>query len=301
MNVKDLIPYMPVRAIVDNYDLATAEIEQASTLIRSAAARMKSTLGEGCNGDLVPYRMQSRTNPADETWPKDVRDSLRQRIWLHLFNKLEIYNLISEARKKELNQQLEDNDLPELTLENIYSTLETLLSNVPNLVKETAAETFEYLRPPHSRHKTNTEYEVQRKAIKEFVFDCRWGGNPSFSTYHDQPIRNLDNTFHLLDGKGAIKYPGDAVTVIRTACRERGWKAETEYFIFKWYKVGTLHIEFKRLDLVDKLNQLCGGNRLRKPKAEAKPDPAPDAIGLYNGTSKIETQPTENERGTLLW
>jgi len=33
---------------------------------------------------------------------------------------------------------------------------------------------------------------------------------------------------------------------------------ETEYFKFKACKNGNLHLEFKRMDLVSKLNQLAG-------------------------------------------
>lgn len=35
---------------------------------------------------------------------------------------------------------------------------------------------------------------------------------------------------------------------------------ETEYFKFKCYKNGNLHLEFKRSDLVDTLNQIAGDN-----------------------------------------
>jgi hypothetical protein len=38
---------------------------------------------------------------------------------------------------------------------------------------------------------------------------------------------------------------------------------ETKYFKVKWFKKGTLHIEFKRLDLLSELNRIGGGNRLK--------------------------------------
>lgn len=38
---------------------------------------------------------------------------------------------------------------------------------------------------------------------------------------------------------------------------------ETAYFRFRCFKNGNLHIEFKRLDLVARLNQVAGGARLK--------------------------------------
>ncbi|MGB5984917.1 MAG: DUF4942 domain-containing protein [Desulfobacterales bacterium] len=38
---------------------------------------------------------------------------------------------------------------------------------------------------------------------------------------------------------------------------------ENEYFSFYWYKKGSLPIRFKRMDMIQRLNKLAGGNRLK--------------------------------------
>jgi len=70
-----------------------------------------------------------------------------------------------------------------------------------------------------------------------------------------------------MDGKGPIKYPGDMTTQIQATIQDKKDTCETEYFKCKWYMKGTLHLEFKRMDLVEKLNKMVGGNRLRKEAA----------------------------------
>lgn len=40
-------------------------------------------------------------------------------------------------------------------------------------------------------------------------------------------------------------------------------RCETEFFRCQWYKGETLHIEFKRPDLIAKLNALAGGKTLK--------------------------------------
>lgn len=249
----DLTKYMPVHAIVENYEAAKTELKTGYDAIHKANGRVRSLIGE--YGSVSNYQtLDSRALNNDFT-------EMKRKIWRHIFQKCDIYNLVSEKRRNELDSQIEKGDLPEITVDNIQSTIEGLLKNIGNLYKEAVAEAFEWLRPPSSRHKTNTEYEVGKKAIKEWCFDCSYGCRLAYRI--EPALRSLDNAFHLMDGKGAIKYPGDIVTAIQAATQSKKWEAETEYFRLKWYKVGTLHIEFKRSDLVAKMNAMAGGNRLR--------------------------------------
>ena len=73
----------------------------------------------------------------------------------------------------------------------------------------------------------------------------------------------MDNAFHLIDGAGISKYPENAITAIENAAKNQDF-AETEYFRFQWYKNGNLHIKFKRMDLVNKINQIAGDRLLGK-------------------------------------
>ena len=79
----------------------------------------------------------------------------------------------------------------------------------------------------------------------------------------EKDLISMENTFRLLDGKGVCKYPGDLATKIKDAIKRDRWECENEYFEARWYKKGSLHIRFKRLDLVERLNALAGGNRLK--------------------------------------
>ena len=93
--------------------------------------------------------------------------------------------------------------------------------------------------------------------------DTSYGGCHINYHWGEQRLRCIDNVFHLLDGKGPIKWPGDLVTMIKEAMRDKEWVCETEYFSCKWFKKGSLHIKFKRMDLVKELNKRAGGNRIK--------------------------------------
>jgi hypothetical protein len=67
--------------------------------------------------------------------------------------------------------------------------------------------------------------------------------------------------FHALDGNGTIKtHRGPLIDAIEAAKDGTG---ETDYFRFRCFRNRNLHLEFKRLDLVAKLNTVAGGMRLR--------------------------------------
>ena len=44
-------------------------------------------------------------------------------------------------------------------------------------------------------------------------------------------------------------------------------KGETEYFEFRAFRNGNLHLKVRRLDLLERFNALAGGKRLRGEKA----------------------------------
>jgi hypothetical protein len=61
------------------------------------------------------------------------------------------------------------------------------------------------------------------------------------------------------DEKGCIKgHRGPLITAILESGKDG--KGETDYFKFRCFKNNNLHIEFKRLDLVKKLNGLATGD-----------------------------------------
>jgi len=69
-----------------------------------------------------------------------------------------------------------------------------------------------------------------------------------------------------LDGNGTIKtHRGPLIDAIEATKDGTG---ETEYFRFKCFRNRNLHLEFKTLDLVAKLNAVAGGMRLRSQRED---------------------------------
>ena len=72
----------------------------------------------------------------------------------------------------------------------------------------------------------------------------------------------------MLDGKGVIEtYQGPLMEAIgKTAWGQLG---QTDYFKFRSYRNRNLHLEFKRLDLLAKFNEIAGAGLLAPENEEA--------------------------------
>lgn len=263
MKETEIIKWQPIHAMIEEYQKAQAEIVEGFKLLSAAKGRLE-IFGEYNNGiidhDLCDYDIG---NGATET----SLAKIKRGAWRGIVDKAQLRNLMTEARNRRLNDQLEEKGkekLPELTVENVHAFIEGMSSNLDTLLAETIKETFDILRPRRSEYKTNTEYEIGDRVILNYMADTSCGG--CHINYHsaEQRLRCIDNVFHLLDGQGPIKWPGDLVTIVREAMQNKQWACETGYFECKWFKKGSMHIKFKRMDLVKELNKRAGGNRLKE-------------------------------------
>lgn len=189
---------------------------------------------------------------------------LKAEAWGGIIKKTQMLEAMTERRRAEIEKQIQEDKMPEITVENIYSVLNSLYAKSSDLLTESIKEAFEILRPRRSKYKTNSEFDVPPKVIvKNWIEKISHFDRVTLG-YHRGQIQSVCNAFSLMDGKGVSKYPCNLETAIKGAIDKNLYTCETEYFKCKWYLAGTLHLEFKRLDLLAKLNQIGGGSRLYK-------------------------------------
>jgi hypothetical protein len=99
---------------------------------------------------------------------------------------------------------------------------------------------------------------VRRKVILPYRVERAWNSKRFRPNYHgQQELTALDGVFHLLDGKGVLRgHRGPLIKAIEASEDGRG---ETDYFAFRCFKNGNLHLTMKPLDLVKELNGLAAG------------------------------------------
>lgn len=222
----ELIPHQTVTAIVENVQQAKLEVKEAFELLSAAKQRLNATLGDGKHGyyhSIIPNKNHYGDSVFEGKALADSMDLITQNAWRYILAQTGLNHFMTERRRRELHEQIEKNELPPLTVENIIGTLHGLSGRVNGLLEESIKEVFDWLRP-HSDWgvgalKTNKKFQVGRKAIVYGV-ERRYGGGFSIRYSYEANFRALGNVFSLLDGKGVLKYPGDFYTRFNEAMRE---------------------------------------------------------------------------------
>jgi hypothetical protein len=196
---------------------------------------------------------------------------VRRALWHTMVERLEIRRLMSVKAWTELQKEIDKGEVPELTEEAIAAMVKQFSDAAPAMLEQAVAEVFDFLRPPHSEYKRNSEYEVPRRVALTWVIDTWY--TKTFPSKFLQPrhqceqqLTALENVFSSLDGKGSTGkgYVSKLSEAIRQT--KRGALGQTEYFAFRGFNNGALHLEFLRLDLLLRFNQIAGGARLRAKK-----------------------------------
>jgi hypothetical protein len=251
-------------AMIAEVKEAKEEVRLGFILLASAKKRLKQALGE-----YHDHLWQSHIS--DYSLDREAKDSaalIERNAWKSIVSRLEVWSMLSIKKGEELSRQLDKGDLPPLTEEAVFAFMEQLYNHMGTLLEDSVQEVFDWLRPTHNWRQLKTHeknvFGLTDKVIIEYGMEDNWG-MPSHVNYYDQKyFKALDNVFHLLDGQGIAKYPLDICTVIRSAGDAGQTKCSTPYFDFKWFKNRNLHIKFRRMDLVTKLNQLAGSDKIAK-------------------------------------
>lgn len=285
----DLAQHSTITQLVGVYQQAEADIRAALASITNAQEQLNHFFdGRG-------YGFSIARSSYDLPEPDDAIARLHKATWRAIVERLELRKMLSLARIKDLDRQLETGtDLPPITFENILAMLESNLQNADAYLEEKVREIYEWLRPDGyalREYKTNQESQrhgIGRKVILTWnTVRANYSGRGYQVNYdrHDH-LRALDQVFHMLDGKPAFQtsYRGELCDAIETQTREGGNLFETDYFRGRCFQNGNLHLELKRADLVERFNLVAGGMRLQdtnpQPKAtpatnHAKPTPTP--------------------------
>lgn len=257
----DLIKRTTATELVGVWRQAVADITTAFNLIHAAEERAKAAF-------LTDYRMDVQ-RALEKTHcgfgkPQEALEWMQREAWTAIIERLDIRKLMSQARRNEVDRQLESGQgMPPLTEANVIALVEAEFAKLGEYRDEAVKEVFERLRPRHSKYKTNSEFEVGRKVIIGYAVENNYRNGYRVNHRYSGELTGLDNVFHFLDGKGVVKSThGPLVDAISKATHAEN-SGETDYFRFKCFRNQNLHIEFKRLDLLAEFNRIGGGNRLK--------------------------------------
>jgi hypothetical protein len=198
----------------------------------------------------------------------------RKDAWKAVLKKMEFGRWLDKQQTDQFYRDIEREANIPFTAENIRGTLENIFENRKRLFDQSVVNVFDALTKYYKENtahvegwKTNDSYKVNQRLV--FPYGCTYEGRkyPSlqgFSTRYDGPIdlyHDLDRVLCVLDGAKECFTIGYA---LNAKFRNLGTipncpgpfdnTCESTYFSIKFWKKGTVHLKWKRLDLWEAFN-----------------------------------------------
>jgi hypothetical protein len=268
----DLAIRTTVRELVAAFVAAEREVRAAFARLVAAEKAVNAVFLNGGNYPAI------RVDACDSPWrdrfdqPDVTIERMNRAAWKAIVERLELRRFMSIRAKKQMDEALDREKLPPITEENVLRFAHDHLVRAREYLKEAVDEVFNFLRPRGNTRagqlKTNSQLEVPFKVILDWMVEPGYGRAPFRVRYtSSQELVALENVFSALAGKGEIckGYRSLLETSIAEALTGEG---ETELFRWKAHKNGSLHLWFRRLDLLERFNALAGGARLRPAENE---------------------------------
>jgi hypothetical protein len=283
----EMVTYSTATQLARSYADGTKRIRELLTELGDECTKLQAAFAYEHTFTSY-FNVEARNGSDNYKCDSDGIDSLmmemRRHAWAVLIEKLDIYKIMSSKRAAELKDVLHNRwrrgeareQLPEITEETILSVLAGFVESAETYLQEKITEEFEFWRPGlngHNRHKTNAQSDrVARKVIKGYMVRSSYSATTPFQpTYEREPhLIALDSVFHALDGKGPLKeHKGQLASAIIRSVDGAG---ETDYFAFRCFQNGNLHLTFRRDDLLAKFNRIgsAGSNRVGKQREPSR-------------------------------
>jgi hypothetical protein len=186
--------------------------------------------------------------------PDEVMKELDGGGWAYLMNESGMRTFMDAAAREKWDAAMVNGDYPPLTRETIAATFKQLHEARGDLFERGVLEVFRRLSWDY---KTNQPFKFGKRVILRGILSVYGNGRNYHAHINHRACDELDDlvrVFSVLDGKPE---PDHRTGMYRQLSEQRrGGNSEWtgDYFALRWFKKGTGHLTFRRLDLVDKMN-----------------------------------------------
>lgn len=258
---QEIIKRESIDALVTAYRNSCDLIDAAFEKIDQASKIMQTTYGENFSSFNISMNLRYCQTA------NDLKKYLKKDSWKCILDRIEIKKFMSNKDINQMENSFDNNsEIPEITYETVWEILNGILNTTSEYRNKMLLEAFNILTPglreyeKYKTNKSNSKKGIGKKVIFSGQYLTMFFGN-LWHVNHEVYEKNLlavDKAFHLLDGKGMPKgYICPLVDTINLTPLSKT-NGETEYFEFKCYKNGNLHLIMKRMDLVEEFNKIIG-------------------------------------------
>lgn len=190
---------------------------------------------------------------------QDSLKSLDANFWRKFLEYTGVTALFDAKALNEFRDQIAKHKSPPFTIDNIDATYAEFYQNREAMFARGVYEVFRKLDRKAWKTNDRERFRLGPKLVLEFWFSPRWrsGGLEVRYGVRDGEMNDIDRVFRML---GGIKYTAGALRDALNAhfVDQHATPFENELFKIRGFLNGNAHVWFKRLDLLDKVNETIG-------------------------------------------
>jgi hypothetical protein len=203
-------------------------------------------------------------------------DEIRSDMWEIVISKLGMERYMTKSVRQNFKEFTKNQGAMQFTKENISSLIRMLLDNGSAILERAISEVFDLMTSFYKENrlhiegwKTNDSWKVNRKVIFPYgvEFDTKWSKESSRGakfeiSRHDGGYSDIDKVMcyltgttyeHCLTINEALDRRFDQIGYIKPGYKFDNF-CESTFFNIKFWKKGTIHIEFKDVKLWEEFN-----------------------------------------------
>lgn len=205
---------------------------------------------------------------------EEIVGKLRQRAWIHIINSLKLKWIMSPKEYNKLCDVFYLNSvitatIPEITADAVNAFVEKHFSY--EVFASSIVTVFNQLTYQYVDKTTPIQTKVTLKVLEE---KSKILPSKKFSvSYHGGDLLNaMERAFYCVENMNVVEnilyflpygpkaFTPELVRAIENCPRESDGSVETDFFKCKLYNNGNCHITFKRLDLLERINNIAKEN-----------------------------------------
>jgi hypothetical protein len=260
----DIAPRSTVAEIVRAYERTEAAIRSSFAAIVAAGVDMSRAVGEPDDSIRVSATGNRGLCRFDE--PDEAVDLVRREVWRTLIRRLDIQRLMAVTEWEAFTKSLEEKSPPPISEDYINGFMSRIMAGMAGMHERAVLEVFDWLRPrceERRTHKANHVWHIGPRVVLTWQVEQAWHpGRFRLRIGNDhQRLVAFENVFCVLDG--APKYESSGSELGHAIAAAPNGIGETRWFKFRCFKNGNLHLEFRRPDLIARINQIAGSRAMR--------------------------------------
>ena len=199
----------------------------------------------------------------------------RKDAWLAVFKLMDFHKWLDKKQTDELIYDVSRHGHFPFTADNIKNTLANVIAQRQRLFEQSVWNVFEALTRYfsgntnyHEGWKTNDAFKVNPKLVFPYgvSYDQKYGGgfSQAYGSSEIDIYSDLDRVLSVLDAT-PFEHVLSIGEAIERAIRHDGMRPQrtsSQYFDIRYFKKGTVHLKWKRRDLLEKFSVTAARGRL---------------------------------------